>query len=66
MNNIKLPPYSVSEGWVLNRILDLVLKPLGQANCQQQIKPGTLSSTVVSKNFTLGIFTVHWENSTAQ
>ena len=45
MNNIKLPPYSVSEGWIPNRILDIVLKPLGQANCQQKIKPGTLSSS---------------------
>ena len=66
MTNIKLPPYSVSEGWILNRILDLVLKPLGQSNCQQKIKPGTLSSTVKSNNFTLGIFTVYWENSTQQ
>ena len=66
MNNIKLPPYSVSEGWILKRIFDLVWKPLGQANCQQKIKPGTLSSTVESKSFTLGIFTVQWENSAQQ
>ena len=66
MNNIKLPPYSVSEGQILKRLLELTLKPFEQAKCQQKIKPGTLSSTVESTSFTLGIFTIHWENSAQQ
>ena len=63
---VQQPKYTVSEGWIFNRILDLVLKPLGKANCQQNIEPGTLYSTVASNSFTLGIFTVYWENSTQQ
>ena len=60
---VQHPKYSVSEGWIFKRILDLILQPLGQVNCQQKIQLGTLSSTLKSKNLTLGIFTVHWENS---
>lgn len=64
MNKIKLPPYTVSTGWVLKRILDLFLQPFGQVNCQQKIKSGTLSSSLESQTFTLGIFVLHWSNST--
>lgn len=66
MNKIKLPPYTVSTGWVLKRILDLFLQPFGKVNCQQKIKPGTLSSSLESQTFTLGAFMFHWQNSASK
>lgn len=60
--SVQQPKYSVREGLIFKRILDLILQPLGKANCRQQIKLGTLSSDVQSQKFQLGRFTIDWQN----
>ncbi len=63
---IQQPKYSVSEGSIFKRILDLLFQPLGKANCRKKIKLGTLSSSVPSQSFQLGTFTIDWQNSSQE
>ena len=63
---IQQPKYSVSEGSIFKRVLDLLFQPLGKANCRQKIKPGKLSSSVPSQSFPLGTFTIDWQNSSPE
>lgn len=61
--SIQQPKYSVSEGSIFKRVVNLLLQPLGITSCRQKIKQGTLSSSFPSQNFDIGAFSVDWQNS---
>ncbi|MDJ0798508.1 MAG: alpha-glucosidase, partial [Calothrix sp. MO_167.B12] len=60
---VQQPKYSVSGGLIFKRILNLIFQPLGLANCRQKIELGTVSSSVPAQSFSLGKFTVNWQDS---
>ncbi len=54
------PQYIVKAGWQRRQLLKLLCKPFSTINRKVVVKPGSLSSQVVSQTYAVGNFTIIW------